>query len=251
MEQQVYKTKGVNRTQTMRFHPFVFTGKERDKETGYGYFGARYMDHELLTGWLSVDPMTDKYPGISPYAYCNWNPVMYIDPDGSVIRDRNGKIKYYSDGTLVRATHPSGSTAILERGYIYANDGTQIEVLKNIGYASDGWNTNCHGTTFADGEYWLNNEQVPLLLNGDWYTVVKQEEAQSGDAILYLGDDGSTEIEHSMTIVSTDGTLEGTQVAGLGGLETETKTVNASSRWKNADNSVVVRKTEPDVIHAV
>lgn len=53
-----------------------------------------------------------------------------------------------------------------------------------------------------------------------------------------------------MTIVSTDGTLEGTQVAGLGGLETETKTVNASSGWKNADNSVVVRKTEPDVIHA-
>ncbi|MDY6370681.1 MAG: hypothetical protein SPL12_00075 [Bacteroidales bacterium] len=28
---------------------FRFTGKERDKETGYSYFGARYMDHELMT----------------------------------------------------------------------------------------------------------------------------------------------------------------------------------------------------------
>ena len=60
----------------------TFTGKERDEETGYGYFGARYMDHELMTMWLSVDPMSDKYPGISPYAYCAWNPVKLIDSDG-------------------------------------------------------------------------------------------------------------------------------------------------------------------------
>ena len=44
----------------------------RDEETGFGYFGARYMDHELMTMWLSVDPMADKYPSISPYAYCAW-----------------------------------------------------------------------------------------------------------------------------------------------------------------------------------
>ena len=61
---------------------FRFTGKERDEETGYGYFGARYMDHELMTMWLSVDPMADKYPSISPYAYCAWNPVKLVDPDG-------------------------------------------------------------------------------------------------------------------------------------------------------------------------
>ena len=64
---------------------FTFTGKERDEETGYGYFGARYMDHELTTMWLSVDPMSDKYPGISPYAYCAWNPVKLVDPDGKEI----------------------------------------------------------------------------------------------------------------------------------------------------------------------
>ena len=62
-----------------------FTGKERDEETGYGYFGARYMDHELMTMWLSVDPMADKYLSISPYAYCAWNPVKLVDPDGKEI----------------------------------------------------------------------------------------------------------------------------------------------------------------------
>ena len=61
---------------------YTFTGKEQDSETGYGYFGARYMDHELMAMWLSVDPMADKYPGISPYAYCSWNPIKLIDPDG-------------------------------------------------------------------------------------------------------------------------------------------------------------------------
>ena len=64
------------------FSHCTFTGKELDEETGYGYFGARYMDHELLTGWLSVDPMADKYPSISPYSYCAWNPVKLVDPDG-------------------------------------------------------------------------------------------------------------------------------------------------------------------------
>ena len=61
---------------------FHFTGKEKDPETGYSYFGARYLEHDLMTGWLSVDPMADKYPSISPYAYCAWNPLKLVDPDG-------------------------------------------------------------------------------------------------------------------------------------------------------------------------
>ncbi len=64
------------------FNRFSFTGKEKDEETGYGYFGARYMDHELMTMWMSVDPLSDKYPSLSPYNYCAWNPVKLVDPDG-------------------------------------------------------------------------------------------------------------------------------------------------------------------------
>ena len=64
-----------------------FTGKEKDEETGYGYFGARYMDHELMTMWLSVDPMSDKYPSMSPYNYCAWNPMKLVDPDGREIEN--------------------------------------------------------------------------------------------------------------------------------------------------------------------
>ncbi len=40
---------------------------------------------DRLSMWLSVDPPADKYPGLSPYAYCANNPVRYIDPDGQMI----------------------------------------------------------------------------------------------------------------------------------------------------------------------
>ncbi len=63
---------------------FKFTGKERDSETGYDYFGARFYA-SLFGFWLSVDPLSDKYPNISPYAYCAWNPIKFVDPDGKDI----------------------------------------------------------------------------------------------------------------------------------------------------------------------
>ena len=63
---------------------YTFSGKERDEETGYSYFGARYYN-SALSIWLSVDPMSDKYPGLSPYTYCADNPVKLVDPDGRTV----------------------------------------------------------------------------------------------------------------------------------------------------------------------
>ena len=60
---------------------YTFSGKERDEETGYSYFGARYYNSNLSI-WLSVDPMSDKYPSMSPYTYCANNPVRLVDEDG-------------------------------------------------------------------------------------------------------------------------------------------------------------------------
>lgn len=60
---------------------YTFSGKELDKETGYQYFGARYNDPERL-GWMSVDPLSDKYPMFSPYVYCANNPIILVDLNG-------------------------------------------------------------------------------------------------------------------------------------------------------------------------
>ncbi len=60
---------------------YKFTAKQLDNETSYTYFGARYYDSDLSI-WLSVDPMSDKYPSTSVYMYCSGNPVIFIDPNG-------------------------------------------------------------------------------------------------------------------------------------------------------------------------
>ncbi|QQS36968.1 MAG: RHS repeat protein [Ignavibacteriales bacterium] len=64
---------------------YKFTEKERDTESNYDYFGARYYDSELGR-WLQVDPLADKYPGWSPYNYCLNAPLDLIDPDGMDIK---------------------------------------------------------------------------------------------------------------------------------------------------------------------
>ena len=66
-----------------------FTGKERDEETGYGYFGARYMDHDLMTMWLSVDPMADKYPSILEELLESICVTINIDHHKMKVRPRN------------------------------------------------------------------------------------------------------------------------------------------------------------------
>ena len=111
--------------------PFTFTGKERDEETGFSYFGARYYDSDLSGLFLSVDPMADKYPSFSPYAYCAWNPVKLVDPDGREMGDfyskdgtylntdgkNDGKVYIVKDqawGTKIKNDRLSGKNATLD-----------------------------------------------------------------------------------------------------------------------------------------
>ena len=60
---------------------YKFTGKERDRETGYDMFGARYLWSDAGI-WTSVDPLAGDYPQITPYAYGLNNPLKYKDPNG-------------------------------------------------------------------------------------------------------------------------------------------------------------------------
>ncbi|MCQ2335640.1 MAG: RHS repeat-associated core domain-containing protein [Paludibacteraceae bacterium] len=66
-------------------------GKELDAETGLYYYGARYYDPTTAL-WLGVDPLAEKYPGVSPYVYCHGNPVVLIDEDGCESRSFDDKV---------------------------------------------------------------------------------------------------------------------------------------------------------------
>jgi RHS repeat-associated protein len=69
------------RSQSSWHTPFLFSGKERDEETGLLYVSQRYQDGKYCI-WYSVDPLALKYPNISSYVYCHNNPVNLIDPTG-------------------------------------------------------------------------------------------------------------------------------------------------------------------------
>ena len=100
---------------------YKFTGKERDWETGYYAFGARYLWSDAGT-WLSVDPLADKYPNISPYAYAAWNPVKYVDPDGRDI------YTFDSDGNFTGYIIKQEGDHI---GRIYLSDDNYIDFTFN------------------------------------------------------------------------------------------------------------------------
>ncbi len=69
---------------------FKFTGKERDEENRYDYFGARYYDARVGR-WGQTDPLQDKEPSKTPYHYTSNNPISFVDPFG--LTDY-----YYKDG---------------------------------------------------------------------------------------------------------------------------------------------------------
>lgn len=61
--------------------PYRFNGKELDQETGLHYYGARYYN-PTTSVWLSVDPLANEFPHLTPYNFVEGNPIMLNDPDG-------------------------------------------------------------------------------------------------------------------------------------------------------------------------
>jgi len=64
----------------------------------YTDFGARQYN-TALRRWMTPDPLSEKYYGISPYAFCNNSPMVFVDPDGedSWEINRKGVITYKND----------------------------------------------------------------------------------------------------------------------------------------------------------
>jgi len=75
----------LNQKVTGAYHTaYTFTDKERDPETGYLHFDARnYID--VLGIWTRPDPLLDQYIENTAYAYCDGNPIKYVDPIGEWI----------------------------------------------------------------------------------------------------------------------------------------------------------------------
>ena len=83
-----------------------YNGKEYDKMHGlntYDYGARQY--NPVTARWDRVDPLCEKYYGMSPYAYCGNNPMNRIDPNGMYFDEVNDKkAKKYEKKTEKKAT---------------------------------------------------------------------------------------------------------------------------------------------------
>ena len=98
----------------------MFTGKERDAETGLDYFGARYMS-SAQGRFTSPDPvhfqasMLRDPQQFNLYAYTRNNPLRFVDPSGEAIElDGNAKERKKQLTALQSAVGSAGS-------YLYEN----------------------------------------------------------------------------------------------------------------------------------
>ena len=110
---------------------YNYNGKEKDYESGFHYYGARYYWSELLSGWLSVDPMMDKYPGMSPYNFCAWNPVRFIDPDGNEALENTDWVKKKGTNQYIWLDYVHNE-ATTPTGYDYVGHEDK-DILKDMG----------------------------------------------------------------------------------------------------------------------
>ncbi len=88
--------------------PYKYNGKEFDKMHGlntYDYGARQY--NPITARWDRVDPLAEKYYGVSPYVYCTNNPVMLVDSDGlfpiGIVKIRHERT-YMVTGTSITGT---------------------------------------------------------------------------------------------------------------------------------------------------
>lgn len=72
-----------NTTAEQGKQPYKYNGKELDQMHGLNLYdySARYYE-PAIGRFTTVDPLAEMYYSISPYAYCNNNPLRFIDPTG-------------------------------------------------------------------------------------------------------------------------------------------------------------------------
>lgn len=92
-EENLYHSYGTlhrgNGIPGMSSNRYRYNGKEEQPVgTDYIDYGARLYSPGLGR-WLSPDPLAEKYYNVSPYAFCNNNPVNFVDPDGEDVWEIN------------------------------------------------------------------------------------------------------------------------------------------------------------------
>ena len=146
----------------------LFTGKERDAETGLDYFGARYMS-SAQGRFTSPDPLM-MHPDrlfepqrLNLYVYARNNPLRYVDPNGlddisydqagnETDRVKRSKWHNFWFGDSWKLNADNGKTYSLDSSLKPLKDGQRYEIVSGdatkqglggfLAGRANGWNNN-------------------------------------------------------------------------------------------------------------
>lgn len=153
--------------------------------------------------------------------------------------DANGKITATKTGEPYGTGHGGApdDTFVAEDYELELQDGSKIQASKSLGKLDSSGNlvpdhhmdTDCHGVTFTNGEYWIDNDQVDRILKGGGFH--ETTTPKPGDIGVYRDANGN--IVHSVTVEAVDKTGKVTKVTGLGGIQMEEHIDPPEEGWKD------------------
>ena len=122
--------------------PKRFAGKERDGETGWDYFGARYYGSKVGR-FTTTDPVYTWRENLADpqrwnrYAYARNNPLKFVDPDGREV-ELSGSDSFKMAYQTAKASLSSHSAALIreieskEVGKVVVRETTTFDVDTNV-----------------------------------------------------------------------------------------------------------------------
>ncbi|HEY5721952.1 MAG TPA: RHS repeat-associated core domain-containing protein [Allosphingosinicella sp.] len=195
---------------------FQYTGQAWLHELGMYYYKARIYS-PTLGRFMQTDPVGYEDQA-NLYAYVGNDPVNSTDPTGQIKKDSNGNYVFEPKGPALSEVHRGGTRATMQPGTMYTDRGTAFEGRLNLSADKPGMNTDCHGYTFAEGKYWINDSEVNIILSGDRYQRVT--DVQPGDVAVYRQ---GRDVVHSGIVRSVDED-GGTMVESDSGQRVKTET---------------------------
>jgi RHS repeat-associated protein len=208
-------------------HKYRVIYLDKESKLEWYYFGARYYD-PAIGRFLSVDPLANAFPDVTPYHYTHNNPINRIDPTGMADSDQeegkeeeeeetdvldiivNSMINYF---TPKKSTDEEAEAAKSETQILAEQAGTEIaETLsKSEPYVSLSIGKQTFGTGF----------QGSATLTKDGYAVTGGVDGTVGFGVpvgisfgLVKRADGTTATIHDLAGPGT-----GTTVGFMGGFE--------------------------------
>ena len=167
---------------------YKYNGKELDRMNGLDWYdyGARYMDGIRFT---TIDPMAEKYYGVSPYVYCKDNPVKNMDPDGM---DPGDFFKTLDNAAIDFGKYINGKSIKEKKEYITAFYKTKDEKGNNgFSYiepiAGNKSNTRLK-TTKRKGKEYVNGREIEAT--GHTHGAYDEEMMMGNDVFSGITKDG-------------------------------------------------------------